>query len=68
MTIIFVLWSDESCRSVIEERGLFPEGLKRAFSVDYNAHGAMMVQNSQSVIIGGSLQRGVLRAAPFLCP
>ena len=38
LTIIFVLWSNESSRPILDEKGLFPMELKRAFSVNRNAH------------------------------
>ncbi len=38
LSVVFVLWANESCRSLLEERGLFPVELKKAFSVNRNAH------------------------------
>lgn len=38
LSLVFVLWANERCRSVLDEKGLFPMELKRAFSVNRNAH------------------------------
>ena len=38
LSILFVLWANEKSRGVVEEKGLFPEELKLAFSVNRNAH------------------------------
>ncbi|MBQ7678146.1 MAG: hypothetical protein IJT32_07925, partial [Lachnospiraceae bacterium] len=38
MSILFVFWNDDTGRSLIEARGLFPNALKRAMSVNRNAH------------------------------
>ncbi|MBQ8969920.1 MAG: hypothetical protein IJ073_01215 [Lachnospiraceae bacterium] len=38
MSILFFLWDDEKGREVVEERGLFPEALKRAMTVNRNKH------------------------------
>ena len=40
LSLLFVFWSNEKSRGIIEEEGLFPEELKQAFSVNRNAHGA----------------------------
>ncbi|MCR5788905.1 MAG: hypothetical protein K6G83_03370 [Lachnospiraceae bacterium] len=39
MSILFMLWDDDRGRQIIEERGLFPDELKRAMAVNRNAHG-----------------------------
>ena len=38
LTIIFVLWANEKSRGMLDKKGLFPVDLKRAFSVNNNAH------------------------------
>lgn len=38
LSVLFVLRVDENCRAFAEETGLFPPELKRAFSVNRNAH------------------------------
>ena len=38
LSIVFVLWANENCRAVLDEKRLFPVELKRAFSVNRNAH------------------------------
>ncbi len=38
LTIIFVLWANEKSRGILDEKGLFPIELQRAFSVNNNAH------------------------------
>ena len=38
LSLVFVLWRDEKGRGMVEEKGLFPEELKLAFSVNRNAH------------------------------
>ena len=38
LSIVFILWANESCRAVLDDTGLFPVELKRAFSVNRNAH------------------------------
>ena len=38
MSILFFLWDDEKGREGVEERGLFPEALKRAMTVNRNKH------------------------------
>lgn len=39
MSILFVLWSDGKGREIVEEEELFPDALKRAMSINRNAHG-----------------------------
>ena len=39
MSLLFVLWSDERSRNIIEDRGFFPEELKKAMSINRNMHG-----------------------------
>ena len=41
LSIVFVLWANECSRGVLEVRGLFPEELKEAFSINRNAHDAV---------------------------
>ena len=38
LSIVFVLWSNDAGRGVLEEKGLFPVQLRKAFSVNRNAH------------------------------
>lgn len=38
LSILFFLWDDEKGRTIIEERGLFPEALKNAMAINRNAH------------------------------
>ena len=42
LSIVFLLWTNESSRAVLEDTGLFPTELKRAFSVNRNAHEATL--------------------------
>ncbi len=39
MSILFLLWYDEVGHEQVENYGLFPEALKKAMSVNRNAHG-----------------------------
>ena len=38
LAIVFVLWSNEKSRKLLEASGLFPIELKKAFSMNKNAH------------------------------
>ena len=38
MGILFVLWRNEIGRGIVESRGLFPDALKGAMSINRNAH------------------------------
>jgi hypothetical protein len=38
LSIVFGLWSSETGRTILEEKELFPEELRRAMSVNRNAH------------------------------
>lgn len=38
LSIVFLLWANEASRTILEDTGLFPMELKRAFSVNRNAH------------------------------
>ena len=42
LSIVFVLWANENCRGILDEKGLFPMEMKRAFSVNRNAHDPTM--------------------------
>ena len=44
LSILFVFWKNEESRRIIEEKGLFPQEMKRAFSTNRNAHG--MIRHS----------------------
>lgn len=41
LSILFLLWNDERGRRMVDELGLFPEQLKKAMSVNRNAHEKM---------------------------
>ena len=34
LSVVFILWSDEGGRKLLDEKGLFPEELKNAMSVN----------------------------------
>ena len=38
MSILFVFWNNDIGRGIVESKGLFPDALKRAMSVNRNAH------------------------------
>lgn len=38
MSILFIIWSNDIGRGIIESKGLFPDALKKAMSVNRNAH------------------------------
>ena len=38
MSILFVIWNNDIGKGILDERGLFPEELKQALSVNRNAH------------------------------
>ena len=38
MSILFVIWNNDIGRGILESRGLFPDELKAALSVNRNAH------------------------------
>ena len=38
LSIVFLLWLNEGCRGMLDRKGLFPQELKRAFSMNRNAH------------------------------
>ena len=38
MSILFVFWNNDIGRSLVESKGLFPNALKRAMSINKNAH------------------------------
>ena len=38
MSILFVIWNNDIGKGMLDEEGLFPEELKRALSVNRNAH------------------------------
>ena len=38
MSILFVIWNNDIGKGILDERGLFPEELKKALSVNRNAH------------------------------
>lgn len=38
MSLLFVIWNNDTGRGMVESRGLFPDALKEAMSVNRNAH------------------------------
>lgn len=38
LTLLFIFWGSDKSREMIEEKGLFPEELKQALSVNRNIH------------------------------
>lgn len=38
MSILFVLWNNDIGRGIVEDKGLFPDVLKKAMSTNRNAH------------------------------
>lgn len=38
MSILFIFWNNDVGRKFVESKGLFPEALKRAMSLNRNAH------------------------------
>jgi len=38
MSILFVIWNNDIGKGILDENGLFPEELKKALSVNRNAH------------------------------
>ena len=40
LSILFVLWEDPKGQTAVEEIGLFPDALKRAMTINRNAHGS----------------------------
>ena len=38
MSILFVIWSNDIGKGIIDDKGLFPEELKKVMSVNRNAH------------------------------
>ena len=38
MSILFVIWNNDIGRGILDSRGLFPDELKKALSVNRNAH------------------------------
>lgn len=38
MSILFVIWNNDIGKGLLDSKGLFPEELKRAMSVNRNAH------------------------------
>lgn len=39
LSILFVLWDDDRGRGLAEERGYFPDALKRVMTINRNNHG-----------------------------
>ena len=38
MSILFVIWNNDIGKGILDEKGLFPDELKKALSVNRNAH------------------------------
>ena len=38
MSILFVIWNNDIGKGILDDKGLFPEELKKALSVNRNAH------------------------------
>lgn len=38
LSIVFVIWNNDIGRGILDSKGLFPDELKRALSVNRNAH------------------------------
>ena len=38
MSILFFIWNNEIGRTLLETKGLFPKELKKAMSINRNAH------------------------------
>ena len=38
MSVIFVIWNNSMGRGILEKKGLFPDTLKKAMSLNRNAH------------------------------
>lgn len=38
MSILFVIWNNDIGKGILDNKGLFPEELKKALSVNRNAH------------------------------
>ena len=38
MSILFVIWNNDIGRGILESKGLFPDALKKAMSMNRNAH------------------------------
>lgn len=38
MSILFVIWNNDIGKGILDSKGLFPEELKKALSVNRNAH------------------------------
>lgn len=46
MSILFVIWNNDIGRGILDSRGLFPEELKAALSVNRNAHAPVTIANT----------------------
>ena len=38
LSILFVIWNNDIGKGILDEKGLFPDALKKALSVNRNAH------------------------------
>ena len=38
MSLVFLFWNNEISRGIIEEKGLFPDAVKNALSINRKAH------------------------------
>ncbi len=48
MSILFVIWNNDIGKGILDEKGLFPDELKKAMSVNRNAHAPVTKANSGS--------------------
>lgn len=46
MSILFVIWNNDIGKGILDENGLFPDALKKALSVNRNAHAPMTEASS----------------------
>ena len=45
MSLVFLFWNNEISRGIIEEKGLFPDAVKNALSINRNAHAPTSVMD-----------------------
>ena len=38
MSLVFLFWNNEISRTILEEKGLFPDAVKKTLSINRNAH------------------------------
>ena len=47
MSLVFLFWNNEISRGIIEEKGLFPDAVKNALSINRNAHPPMSATDGE---------------------